>query len=255
LKKENQNFLDLMYLVARFRFINYKIEEAKKVGDVDLNLKMEYDRLSLSIASRVDSLKIADNQKYGKATINSILLGDESIYPLPFERSYWIIPGFLMAGEIPSSRLKKERIQKLKRLIHSGVQSIVNLMESEEFDFNGKKLVDYSLELQEIANINKVEITINRFEIVDLGIPERAFMADILTHIQTCLLNEQTLYIHCWGGIGRTGTTVGCFLVNEGICSNSEVLDFINFLKRNTNIALRNSPETLEQMAFIENWQ
>jgi hypothetical protein len=165
------------------------------------------------------------------------------------------VTGFLMAGEIPSSRLKKERIQKLKKLIHSGVQSIVNLMESEEFDFNGKKLVDYSLELQEIANINKVEITINRFEIVDLGIPERAFMADILTHIQTCLLNEQTLYIHCWGGIGRTGTTVGCFLVNEGICSNSEVLDFINFLKRNTNIALRNSPETLEQMAFIENWQ
>lgn len=84
-----------MYLVARFRFINYKLEEAKKVGDDDLNFKMEYDRLSLSIASRVDSLKIADNQKYGKATINTILSGDESIYPLPFERSYWIIPGFL----------------------------------------------------------------------------------------------------------------------------------------------------------------
>lgn len=160
-----------------------------------------------------------------------------------------------MAGEIPSSRLKKERIQKLKSLIHSGVQSIVNLMESEEFDFNGKKLINYSFELQEIAARKKIDITINRYEIVDLGVPARAFMANILTHIQTCLLNEQTLYIHCWGGIGRTGTTVGCFLVNEGICSNGEVGDFINFLKSKTNIAHRSSPETIEQMAFIKNWQ
>ncbi len=255
MKKENQNLLDLMYLVARFRFINYKLLEEKSVGNGDLNLKMEHERLSLSIASRVDSLKVVDNHKYGSTTINAILSGDESIYPLPFDRSYWIIPGFLMAGEIPSSRLKKERIQKLNRLIHSGVQSIVNLMESEEFDFNGKKLIDYSFELQEIAARKNIDITINRYEIVDLGVPARAFMANILTHIQTCLLNEQTLYIHCWGGIGRTGTTVGCFLVNEGICSTSEVLDFINFLKSKTNIAHRNSPETLEQIAFIENWQ
>ena len=97
-----------MYLVARFRFINYKLKEAKRVGVGDLNLKMEHERLSLSIASRVDSLKVADNHKYGKAIINSIITGDESIYPLPFDRSYWIIPGFLIAGEIPSSRLKKE---------------------------------------------------------------------------------------------------------------------------------------------------
>lgn len=137
-----------MYLVARFRFINYKLQEVKSVDNGDLNLKMEHERLSLSIASGVDSLKIAVNYKYGSATINDILSGDESIYPLPFDRSYWIIPGFLMAGEIPSYRLKKERIQKLKSLIHSGVQSIVNIMESEEFDFNGKKLIDYSFDLQ-----------------------------------------------------------------------------------------------------------
>lgn len=244
-----------MYLVARFRFIKYKLQEAKRVGDGDLILNMEHERLSLSIASRVDSLKVADNHKYGKAIINSIISGDESIYPLPFDRSYWIIPGFLMAGEIPSSRLKKERIQKLNRLIHSGVQSIVNLMESEEFDFNGKKLVDYSFELQEIAARKNIDITINRYEIVDLGVPATAFMAEILKHIQTCLLNEQTLYVHCWGGIGRTGTTVGCFLVNEGICSNSEVLDFITFLKSKTNIAHRSSPETIEQIEFVESWQ
>lgn len=83
-----------MYSVARFRFINYKLQEAKSVGNGDLNLKMEHERLSLSIASRVDSLKMADNHKYGKAIINSILSGVESIYPLPFDRSYWIIPGF-----------------------------------------------------------------------------------------------------------------------------------------------------------------
>ena len=26
-----------------------------------------------------------------------------------------------------------------------------------------------------------------------------------------------TVYVHCWGGIGRTGTVVGCWLVRHGL--------------------------------------
>lgn len=27
----------------------------------------------------------------------------------------------------------------------------------------------------------------------------------------------QTVYVHCYGGIGRTGTVVGCWLVRHGL--------------------------------------
>ena len=36
-------------------------------------------------------------------------------------------------------------------------------------------------------------------------------MVAILDSLDTAIADEHTIYLHCWGGIGRTGTVVGCW--------------------------------------------
>ena len=60
--------------------------------------------------------------------------------------------------------------------------------------------------------------------------------------------------MHCWGGIGRTGTVVGCYLKRHGIADNKNVFNMIDNLKSNSLIANRMSPETLEQKDFVLSW-
>ena len=51
---------------------------------------------------------------------------------IPFERSYWVIPGKVLAGEIPSSLNNDTRINKLQQLLNLKIDVIINLMESNE---------------------------------------------------------------------------------------------------------------------------
>ena len=57
------------------------------------------------------------------------------------------------------------------------------------------------------------------------------------------------------GGVGRTGTVVGCYLIRHGIATQSDVLDRIAFLRREELTAYRQSPETLEQRRMVQNWR
>ena len=70
---------------------------------------------------------------------------------IPFERSYWVIPGKVLAGEIPSSLNNDTRINKLQQLLNLKIYVIINLMESYEKTFTGELLVDYIPELKVLS--------------------------------------------------------------------------------------------------------
>lgn len=176
-------------------------------------------------------------------------------YPLPFHRSYWVIPGLLLAGEIPSALEDEERTKKITGILKSGVQTVVNLTETGEANFSGKQLVDYSSELNLLARQENIPLHIERFAIRDLDIPSVEFMRTILQFMRSEICSGKTLYVHCWGGVGRTGTVIGSFLIQHGICKPEEIITFIEFLKRDTDIARRDSPETAAQRNFLLNWQ
>ena len=36
----------------------------------------------------------------------------------------------------------------------------------------------------------------------------------------------EPVYVHCWGGIGRTGTVVGCWLVRHGMTGDEALAEF-----------------------------
>ena len=79
-------------------------------------------------------------------------------------------------------------------------------------------------------------------------------MIEILNLIDEYNSKNKIVYVHCWGGVGRTGTVVGCYLKGHGIADNNNVLNQIDTLKINTPIASRMSPETIEQQDFILSW-
>ncbi len=64
------------------------------------------------------------------------------------------------------------------------------------------------------------------------------------------------MYVHCWGGIGRTGTVVGSWLVRHGVMAPEQALDLLTELRASDRGAgHRRSPETPEQRAFVRRWR
>ncbi len=170
-------------------------------------------------------------------------------------RCYPVIPGMLYAGEIPSSVMDEMLHLKLNELARLGVTKIINLTEEGEKNFKGIPLRDYDQYLRDLKNQNGKSMEMIRLSIPDLDIPSVEHMRDIQSTIRNFVNNGETVYVHCWGGIGRTGTVIGCFLIENGILTTKNVLPYIEFLKRNTEIHDRKSPETDDQCNFIYSWE
>ncbi|MFV0318599.1 MAG: protein-tyrosine phosphatase family protein, partial [Microthrixaceae bacterium] len=58
------------------------------------------------------------------------------------------------------------------------------------------------------------------------------------------------VYIHCWGGIGRTGTVVGCLLVDDGLSAH-EALAHIDQLRSVTRKHHMAAPQTPDQIEVV----
>lgn len=58
------------------------------------------------------------------------------------------------------------------------------------------------------------------------------------------------VYVHCWGGIGRTGTVVGCLLVDAGMSGEAAVAR-IAALRAQSRKAHIEAPQTSAQVQVI----
>jgi protein-tyrosine phosphatase len=76
----------------------------------------------------------------------------------------------------------------------------------------------------------------------------------ILQTIDGYLAAGQPVYVHCYGGIGRTGTVVGCHLVQQG-ATGAAALAEIARRRQGTPDGYRQSPETEEQRRLVLAWR
>lgn len=166
---------------------------------------------------------------------------------IPFERSYWVIPGRLLAGEIAAAMNRENTLIKLESLAECGIKTIINLMGADETDHFDHLFYDYS------QHVGDYGMEMKRVPVRDLSVPTEKQMTEILNMIDACHAENKPVYVHCWGGIGRTGTVVGCYLIRHGYALTENVLSMIEYLMRTVNTNGRTSPETIEQIEFVQN--
>lgn len=166
----------------------------------------------------------------------------------PFESSYWVIPNQLIVGEIPIGSNEKATKAKLVSLINLNVSAVINLMEADEKDHSENLFFNYQ------SHLNEHGVLTHQFPIKDMDVPSPVQMMRILKQIDFYVKQRKVVYVHCWGGLGRTGTVVGCYLVSKGLANAHNVLDVISKLKSQSGLADIESPQTTAQREFILDW-
>jgi hypothetical protein len=166
----------------------------------------------------------------------------------PIPDSYWVNPGQLLAGEYPRNLGGESSRAKLCQFLEAGVTFFLDLTEAGE-----SGLAPYADLLQTEAEILSRPAVHQRLSIPDVSVPSVAHMRHILDTIDEQLAAGEVVYVHCWGGVGRTATVVGCHLVRHGL-SGEEALARITELRAGTSKAGRPSPETAAQVQMVLHW-
>lgn len=171
-----------------------------------------------------------------------------------FDRMYWVDPGRLLAGCYPGDTKHEKAREKLSFLVKSGVRAVINLMEEGETNHYGQPFIPYEEDLQKMAQKSGSDIIIKRMKIKDMEIPSHEEMRTILATIDQTLAEGRPVYLHCWGGHGRTGTVAGCYLVHRGLVSAEESLEYLNSIRCDIADGNKPSPQTFEQCEMVRNW-
>lgn len=157
--------------------------------------------------------------------------------------AWWVIPGKLLAGEYPGAKEPDKAARKLDALLAAGVDSFVNLTEAGEKTWGGTPMVPYHRGLP-ARHV--------RFPIPDTKVISDAGYDEILEHIRDEIDAGRVVYVHCWGGKGRTGTVVGAWLIDQDGLGYPEVLERMQELRAGTRKAHHPVPDTREQAAVLK---
>lgn len=172
---------------------------------------------------------------------------DESL-KRPIPESYWVEPGRFLAGEYPGHFDAERSRRRLDALIEAGFDTFIDLTRENEN-------IPYKDILFEQSQAYGLETHYQRFAIGDFGLPSPELMRRILDKIDESLGAGRRVYVHCWGGIGRTGTTVGCYLVRRGLGGEEALRRLAGWWQEVPKSRIHpRSPETSEQAAFVRSW-
>lgn len=159
-------------------------------------------------------------------------------------RCYTVLEKRFIAGGYPYNPGSDEPLETLRALIARNIDSFVDLTEEDELTHYHGKFIE----------ITDKKIFYSRFAIIDYSVPTNEEMNAILAHINQSLTDNRNIYLHCRGGIGRTGTVVACWLKSQGM-SGEEALKRLSELFSHSNAAkFCRSPESDEQINFVINY-
>ena len=163
----------------------------------------------------------------------------------PTYRSYWVVEGRLAAGGYPG----QHGHEMVGELLDAGIVLFVNLTQDVPGGTDSH-LPRYDDEVEAAG------ADVRRFPIPDLGLPTRDLMAEILDSIDAGLDADCGTYVHCWGGSGRTGTAIGCWLRRHELATPDDVIELMNRLRDgDLGGGLKPTPNTDKQAEFIVNWR
>lgn len=159
-----------------------------------------------------------------------------------FIHAYWADPKSLLAGEYPGDLGEATAFQKINLLIDMGVRTFVDLTEADE-------LMEYESIVRDAQRTRGLDLQYVRHPIPDFNVIDQDGYTTILKTIQD-RIDAGITYVHCWGGIGRTGTVVGCYLVENGLSAEA-ALEQIQAARSQSRKARIRSPESFDQANII----
>jgi hypothetical protein len=159
-----------------------------------------------------------------------------------------------MAGYLPAHIDPATTERQCAALVAAGIRRIIDLTEEGEANHQGIALAPYEEAIARSAAANGCSVLCRRISIPDFGVPDRGTMMKILDAIDDGVRADEPVYIHCWGGRGRTGTVIGCWLRRHGYGSGDEVLARIRALRAGVPDEDYPSPETDEQRRMVKEW-
>ena len=168
----------------------------------------------------------------------------------PIHNSYWVIPGRFAAGEYPGDFDPVGAGEKLRGLLEEGINHFIDLTQDRDL------LEPYDGILQAEAAKRDIVAVHERHPIQDMSTPRTPEqMTGTLDAIDAALDSGEKVYLHCWGGVGRTGTVVGCWLVRQGM-TGDEALGQLREWWQHVPKSWRSprSPETERQRDYVRNW-
>lgn len=162
-------------------------------------------------------------------------------------QTYWVQAGRFLAGPCPGSD------EHLRALAAAGVTCILNLQYPDEVNHAGEPFRDYTAPYRALMDGHSLRsLRFLRMPVRDFSVPTPAGMAAILDALDAALADGHTVYLHCWGGKGRTGTVVGCWLARHGLADGQAALEQVWKLREGLK---GESPENEEQRGMVRGWR
>lgn len=113
----------------------------------------------------------------------------------------WIIPGKIMAFSSPTAKK------------NDGLPPEAFL---ENFDkMNIKGIIRLNEPLYDQRVFNKVGIAVHDLEFLDGSCPEDSVINNFIELCEIHLSRREAVAVHCRAGLGRTGTLIGCYIINK----------------------------------------
>ena len=174
---------------------------------------------------------------------------------VPLERCYWVVDNLLLAGAYPGHPKSHAHAKRISGLWEAGMRTFINLTEEDETNNSGQAFVRYDDVLRELAARSSDRIAHLRFPVPDTKITTPDRMRSILDAIDLSIEKKIPVYVHCFGGMGRTGTVICCWLLRHGLASKDNVLSLLTTLRQaDLQRASWPAPENKAQCQFVLDW-
>ena len=132
---------------------------------------------------------------------------------VPIEYSYEVIKDRFYAGEYPRNIDEQSTPVKIRRFVEFEITDFVDLTEDGE-------LLPY-------VPLLPKNMRHHRFPVPDPGPPKTLEqLYDIHVTIGKLLSGGSKIYVHCWGGINRTGIAVGTWFMYKGMSITDAMAEF-----------------------------
>lgn len=164
----------------------------------------------------------------------------------PIADSYWVDPGRFLAGPLPAHEDRAVLRQRVSLLLDLGIRTVIDLRTPVEPPSIRALLDKLAGELDPVWF---------GAPILNGAAPTSAQMQAILDLIDASLARGRGVYVHCQGGLGRTGAVVACWWVRHGRHDPESALAELMRCRVGQPHGDRPSPETPPQYRLVRSWR